>query len=120
MSDFYTQMMATLGVAPGLSLYIVETDEGLSIIHRNSWAIMASSLDEAEALFREDAPTEKWVWYTATIYPLNHPAPDSPRMLEWDIPNARHIVNEHVAEYDENDDDDEDDDDDYEDDDDDF
>lgn len=82
MPTLYEQMLDTLGVQPGLTLYIVETDAEKSEDERNSFALLASSLEEAIETFCANAEAIEWSWDEATIYTLG-PNPNNPRVLNW-------------------------------------
>lgn len=93
MSNLYDQLLTTLGVASGHAIYIIDTDydDTSGEYEKNTWAILATSMDEAERLFREEATKDDWRWGVATIYQLSFD-PDKPQYLSWHNHLPRHLT----------------------------
>lgn len=93
MSNLYDQLLTTLGVASGHAVYIIDTDydDTSGEYDKNTWAILATSMAEAEQLFREEATKDTWIWRAATIYQLSFD-PAKPQYLAWHHTLPRHIT----------------------------
>ena len=93
MSTLYDQLLSTLGVVSGHAIYIVDTDHGDTSgnYESNTWALLTTSMDEAERLFREEVEAESWTWRRATIYQLSFD-PAKPQYLSWHHTLPRHIT----------------------------
>lgn len=93
MTTLYDQLLSTLGVPTGHALYIIDTDhdDTSGYYDSNTWAILATSMDEAERLFLAEVTKDEWRWHAATIYQLAYD-PAKPQYLSWYPTVPRHIL----------------------------